>query len=676
MKSGFKAISKPSQAANPRRVLVQGGRVLNVFTGELLEQDILIENDRIVALLPREEGGGVCSAGGGTVAPTGSGTVASSGRGAVASAGSGAVGHGAADKGPSESGSVGEATFDEIIDATDRVVVPGYVEPHAHTGLMAEPVATLEQVARTGTTALVVDTYALMVTLADDELAPVLDHMQTLPTYVRWFLAPHARSFLVDEAEQFSVERLDRWLAREDVIAIGELTRWPVVAQGDPDILEKIRRAQRAGKRVEGHGAGASAPRLQRLLLHGVTSDHEGITPEQVLERVRLGFYTMLRHSSLRPDLPHLLRAFDGELAPLQHSNRIMLTVDGPTPVWMDEHGYLDNLIRICIEGGIAPAAAYRMATLNPAMYYRIEHDVGAIAVGRRADLNVLQDLSDPTPLLVMAAGRVIARDGELVESFPRISWERLAGMNRPAGKKPVPELFAFEMGPNESGRKAGSGAEAVGVESDSPAAGSGPANADGLAGVGSDRAGSGPAIPTLELAHTVLLRLVESDPAGNGSAREGDPSPEPLRIAVYDWDGRWMTRAFVTGFVDELGGLATSYSPAYQVTVFGQNPDDMAQAAARVMESRGGLCLVENGEEVFWLPLERAGLFTEMPWDELVPKLATFERLMRERGYPGHELLYTMFFFGFDSLPDYRLTVRGVWDVRRQRVVAPPLPL
>lgn len=612
----FQRLVSQGRDESPRKLIVKGGRVLNVFTGELLDEDIVIEDGRIVAVVPRED--------------------ESPDQAERAAAGA------APDAAPEV----------EVIDVSGRIVVPGYVEPHAHLGLMAEPIRTLEQMAITGTTAVVADTYAFMVTLSDEDLVQVFGKMQQLPTFLRWFLAPHARSFLLDEETPFSVERLEKFLQREDIVAMGELTRWPLVEQGDPDLLDKIRRGLRAGKRIEGHGAGASPPRLQRLMLHGVTSDHEPITPEQVLDRLRLGFYTMLRHSSLRPDLPRLVEAIAGDLA---HSNRIMLTVDGPTPVWMDKHGYLDNLIRICIEQGVPPAAAYRMATLNPAMYYRIEHDVGAIAPGRRADMNVLHELNDPTPVLVIAGGRVVAERpnvaerGRLLAPFPAIPWHAMDGMNRPQGKAPAADLFEFGGGaPEVSG-------SAVNIP-----------ETDVLKGDVSSASGASewaPNIPTFELAHTVLLWKVE-------------PKPDAIRVAVYDWDGRWMTRAFVTGFAKRLGGLATSYSPAYQVTVCGQNSEDMALATARVMEHRGGMCLVEQGEIVWEMRLERGGLFADMPWDELVATLSEFEQLMRERGYPHHELLYSMFFFGFDSLPDYRLTVRGVWDVRRNRVLVPPLRL
>lgn len=614
--------TSPRRASSPpSRTVVAGGRVLNIFTGELGRSDIVIEEGRIAAVVPA----------GGAQVP------GRSGPGVAVSP----------ERAPS-GGVVGEQPDETVVmDAVDYVVVPGYVEPHAHLGLLAEPVQTLEQMAATGTTAVVADTYPFMVALSDEEFADVLDRFQALPVYLRWFLAPHARSFLENEDELFRLERLEKFLHRPDVVAVGEFTRWPLVDQGDPDLLEKIARARALGKRAEGHGAGASVRRLQRLVKHGITSDHEAITADQVLDRLRVGLYTMLRHSSLRPDLPELVAAVKGELA---HTNRLMLTADGPTPSWIQTHGYMDYLVRVAMQAGLGPAAAYRMASLNPAMYYGIDGDVGSIAPGRRADLLLLRDLSDPTPVRVMAAGRVIAEGGEPVGPFERIPWETYAGMQRALGAAPDAGLFRVEA--TDAGSEEASGGSLIHAPG---AAEHRVAEADFTVDRG---------VPTLHMAHTVILR------AGEGA---GDA---PVQVALYDWSGRWMTRAFVTGFVDRLGGLASSYSPAYQLMVMGRRPDDMAVAARRVMERRGGMCLVEDGRIVWELPLERGGLFTEMPWHELVQWLDRFEELMRDRGYRHGELLYSMFFFGFDSLPDYRLTTRGIWDVRRQRVVKPPEPL
>ena len=557
----------PSAApTRPPRQVIRGGRVLDVFTGDLLALDVVVEDGRIAALMPRGDG----------------------------------------------------ATADAVIDADGGVLVPGYVEPHCHLNLVAEPVVTLEQLAARGTTSVVADTYPWMALLSVEEFSRLLDAFRAMPVSVRWFLAPHSRSFWPDEERLFAPGRLAPVLGRDDVVAVGEFTRWSMVERGDPVLLDYIARARALGKRVEGHSAGASAARVMRLAQRGFTSCHEAIDAAQVMDRLRAGLYVMLRHSSLRPDLPQLAAAVRGELA---NSNRIMLTADGPSPVWIAANGYMDHLVRVAMDAGLPSAAAYRMATLNPAMYYRMEDDVGSIAPGRRADVLLLEDLSDPTPLWVMSGGRIVAREGRLTAPFPRIPWAGFPGMSVPVGRPPSEELLL------------------------------------GLPGPGAGQ------VPLLDLAHTVIIR-------------QGAREERPILAALYDWHGRWITPAWLTGFAPDLAGFATSYNPSGQLAILGHSPADIALAARRVMELGGGFAMAEGGRIIWEMRLERAGFFTERPWADLVADLGELERVLRERGYRHGEPLYSVFFLSFDSLPDFRLTIRGVWDVKGQRPLSPPVPI
>ena len=176
--------------------------------------------------------------------------------------------------------------------------------------------------------------------------------------------------------------------------AMGEVTRWPDVLAGRPELLERLALAAARGKRIEGHTAGASAERVAGLAAAGFTSDHEPITAQEALDRARQGIALMLRQSSLRPDLRALLVPFvkSGSLG------RLMLTTDGSTPDFIVEHGFVDRLVRVALEEGVPPVEAYRMVTLNPATYYGKDADLGGIAPGRYADVLLLDDLAEPRP--------------------------------------------------------------------------------------------------------------------------------------------------------------------------------------------------------------------------------------------------------------------------------------
>src|SRR6202011_4866802 len=268
-----------------------------------------------------------------------------------------------------------------------------------------------------GTTTLVADTLHFLIQTPVDRIPQLLARLGDLPVLLLWFLRLHGASFQPDES-MFGQDRIRRLLEIDVVRAVGEVTRWPAVYSGDEDLLQKIAAALAAGRRVEGHAPGTSYDRLIALAAAGWSSDHEAIAPEEIVHRLRAGVYTMLRHSSLRPDLPLLAPAVTDERA---RTGRLMLTADGPEAVTVVDHGYLSHVVRQAIIAGVPPVLAYQMATINPAAYFGLDEEIGGIGPGRRADLVVLDDLRNPTPELVIARGEIAVRDGAVVAEFPRI---------------------------------------------------------------------------------------------------------------------------------------------------------------------------------------------------------------------------------------------------------------
>src|SRR5207237_8087878 len=234
-------------------------------------------------------------------------------------------------------------------------------------------------------------------------------------------IGPPARSRAPDEWRRFGVKTLAKALAHPRALAVGEVTRWPDAWRGDAELLRRLGLAH--GARVEGHTAGASGEKIPAIAAAGFTSDHEPITAQEVLDRARQGIAVMLRDSSLRPDLVGLLAAL--KTAPALAS-RLMLTSDGSMPAFLRTHGFIDHLIRVALDRGVAPIDAYRMATLNPATYYGLDADLGGIAPGRYADLCVLDDLAEPRPSTVIARGKVVATGGLLVGRVAEPPWRRV----------------------------------------------------------------------------------------------------------------------------------------------------------------------------------------------------------------------------------------------------------
>jgi adenine deaminase len=507
----------------------------------------------------------------------------------------------------------------KVLDATGKTLVPGYIDPHVHPAHVTTPSALARFVLPLGTTSVVADTLQFWELGGLRAFRAVADALLPAPLKFYWMIRPHAQSRTTDEPRRFPLADLARALAHPRALAVGEVTRWPDAHDGSPDLLRRLALAHGRLPRVEGHTAGASAEKLAAIAAAGFTSDHEPITAREVLERARHGIAVMLRESSLRPDLAGLLDAL--KEAPALVS-RLMLTADGSMPAFMRAHGFVDHLLRVALARGVAPVDAYRMATLNPATYYGLDGDLGGIAPGRYADLCLLDDLAEPRPAAVVARGRLVAERGRLLARVPELPWRRV--FVSPAARLAVTwraRAADFELPPRAR-------------------------------------------YPVIRLVSAVISRLEERALA-----------PGDLHAALVDRGGRWVAPGVVAGFADRLDGFAATITTDFNILVLGRSPAAMARAINRLLDVHGGIVLVDGDEVAYELPLPLGGIMTRGSVEEAAGWEEEFRRALVTRGYPHHEPLFTCFFLAADFLPAVRLSPRGVWDVKRARVLLPSRP-
>jgi adenine deaminase len=547
----------------PADLYLRGGVLLNVYTGELYPANVAVKGERI-AYVGRSEA------------------------------------------------MIGART--RVLDLGGRILTPGYIDPHVHPGHLVTPSALARHLLPLGTTTVFADTLQLWELGGLRGFRAVADALARSPLKFYWMIRPQAQSRSTDEARRFPLRDFVRALDHPWAVAVGEVTRWPDAYRGAPGLLRRLAVAHARGRRVEGHTAGATGEKIAALAAAGFTSDHEPITATEVLERARQGIAVMLRESSLRPDLSALLAAL--KEAPALAS-RLMLTADGSMPAFIVEHGFVDHLIRVALERGVAPVDAYRMATLNAATYFQLDADLGGVAPGRYADVCVLADLAEPRPETVIARGRVAAESGRLLADIPEPPWSRV--FTTPAARLTVrwrADARDFAL----------------------------PARAR---------------YPVLRLVSTVISKLEDRPLA-----------PGDLHAALVDRGGRWVAPGVVAGFAERLDGFASTISTDFNILALGRSPEAMARAVNRLLERRGGIVVVEGDEIAYELPLPLGGIMARGSLEDA----AAAERRLREvlvaRGYPHHDPLFSVFFLAADFLPAVRLTPRGVWDVKTSRVL------
>ena len=558
-----RALAAVARGEVPADRYVRGGLLLNIYTGEIYPAGVAIRGERIAYVGPRDD-------------------------------------------------MVGPRT--ELINASGRTLVPGYLEPHAHPWNLVTPAALARHVLPLGTTTIVGDNLSCYQLCGPRGFERAMGALARLPLRYYWMVRLEAQAQIAGELRLFPIPALRRLLDSPLVVAAGETTRWPRMEAGDLSLLQRAALAALRGKRHEGHTAGAKPERLAALAAAGITSDHEPITADEALERARQGIAVMLRQSSLRPDLRALVEPF----AKSGLLGRLMLTTDGSTPAFIAEHGFVDHLVRIAMEQGVPPVDAYRMVTLNPATYYGRDADLGGLAPGRYADINLLHDLEEPRPAAVVARGRLAAEGGALRAPVPEPDWSRI-----------------FTAAATRFDRR-------WRLTADDLALPSGP-------------------LPVIRLVNAVITALEERP------VRSGD-----LHLALVDRRGRWIATTAVAGLATDLDGLAVTLSADYEVLAAGRSREAVARAVNRLLDRQGAVVVVDGERIAFELPLPVGGLMSRRPLAEVARAERELRALLVARGYPWHDPLFTLMFMTADFLPSVRLCSRGIWDVKRGRLLRP----
>jgi len=513
----------------------------------------------------------------------------------------------------------------EIVNASGCYLCPGFIEVHTHPWMVYTPVNMVRVNLTLGTTTFLCDNLLGYVYLGADGFIKMIKALEKLPARLYWGARIMHQSPDPDEDELFSLTNLDKVFNDPRVIKIGEITRWPLVVDGNESVIQRISLAAERGLGFEGHAAGCSYEKLNAVAAAGVESCHEAITAEDVVSRLRLGLWAILRHSSLRPDLPELLRAVTEYKVQTQ---RMLFTTDGSAPGFLTREGWIDGMVRTAVKVGLEPITAIQIATINAATYLGLDKEIGAIAPGMHADILLLPDLQNFKPRMVIVGGKVLAADGELCAPIPEPDWVSLG--------------FKTKLSPRE-------------LVSD-----------PNLFGV---PAASATVFPVIEVISAAITRLKET----TLDSRDGflERKEDLLYCALVDRRGKWVTNGFIEGF-GHMEALAATFSTSFDLLVMGRSRSAMAAAAAEVADMGGGIVLFDGINNVFKMPLVYGGIMSADPFEVSLEKVYELEKRARACGYPYNDILYTLLFLVCDFLPGPRITAAGIIDVKTGKTLYP----
>jgi adenine deaminase len=303
-----------------------------------------------------------------------------------------------------------------VIDGEGRVLLPGLIDGHTHTISNRVGIEEfIKHVIPSGVTTVITETIELATIVGKDGIEYLVKGLEGQPIRFYYTVSPLCGLTPSEEINAPTNEELLPLLKDPKCLGVGEIYWGNIFLEGSQGerVKELTSMALELGKMVEGHTAGAAGRKLQAYTDFGVSSCHEPITEKEILERLRLGYWVMIREGGNRKELKGVKGIFKKKI----DFRRLVLSTDGVDPEGFLTEGYLDASLRSALKLGVPPKLAYQMVTINVAEHFRLDHLIGSLAPGKMADILIIPSPDDFSPQLVMCDGKIIYRDGKsLVE--------------------------------------------------------------------------------------------------------------------------------------------------------------------------------------------------------------------------------------------------------------------
>jgi len=296
-----------------------------------------------------------------------------------------------------------------VIDAEGMVLLPGLIESHTHLNRLGIE-EYVKHVIPSGVTTVVMETIELGTIVGKEGIEYFVKGLEGQPIRFYYTVAPLCGLTSSEEINAPTNKELLPLLEDSKCLGIGEIYWGNIFLEGKQGkrMRELASIALDLGKRVEGHSAGATGKKLQAYTHFGVSSCHEPITEDEVLERLRLGYWVMIREGAVRKELPGVKGIFEKKI----DFRRLILVTDGMDPEAFMEEGYLDASLKRALKLGVPPEIAYQMVTINAAEHFRLDHLIGSLSPGKMADILIIPSPDEFSPQLIMCAGQIIYKDG------------------------------------------------------------------------------------------------------------------------------------------------------------------------------------------------------------------------------------------------------------------------
>jgi len=511
----------------------------------------------------------------------------------------------------------------KILDVKNKYVCPSFVDPHIHIDHFLTPVEFIKKSLLCGVTSLFPDSIDIVSVGGYKGFREFLKQTENLP--MRFFHTipgglPVDRKF--SHGKTLTLQEEKQAIGLPSIVGLGEVFAWTKVTKRDTKTIKSLKQIHEHHCIINGHTAGASGKKLNSYVSSGIFSCHEPINFDQVLERLRLGMWIMIREGSIRRDLKEIVPLV---LSHGTYKNRLMFCSDGLDPSDISNIGHIDHCVRESIKLGMNPIDAISMASKNCFDYYKMGNEIGGIGPGKIADMLILDDYKKIKINKVILGGKIVVSDGKILE---RISSPKIPTWIKKTVKLPKITPKTFEI-------RSKNNTESVNL---------------------------------ISMKSEIVTKKSNIDLSVDNSNVVASYDKDVWKVSALDrtFGSKTKTVGFLENFGADVGAFASTWSfHENDMIVIGSNEKDMVDAVNKLTKSQGGIIVVKNGKTLASLPFQMGGIISTDPIDKVTKNFEKINGVLLDAGCKFKKPHLIPLFLPFLALPDIRILYSGIVDVK-----------
>lgn len=512
-----------------------------------------------------------------------------------------------------------------IMNLEKKYVTPGFADPHIHLDQFVAPAEFVKKSLLCGVTSLFSDPIDIVSTCGYRGFKEFVKMTSELP--VRFFHVvpggvPVDKKF--SHGREVSLAEAKLALKIPGVLGLGEVFSWTKVTKRDSKTMRMLSTMLENDCVINGHTAGASGKKLNAYVSSGILSCHEPINFDQVLERLRLGMWIMIREGSIRRDLKDIIPLV---LSNETYTDRLMFCSDGLDPSDIARFGHIDHCIRESVKLGLNQIDAISMASKNCFDYYNMGKDLGGIAPGKLADILVFDDLAKMKPRKIFVGGNLVVSNGTIVSKIK---------------KHTIPKWMTKTIKLHKFSE-------------------------DDFTVKSRDNTTN---VNVINLKTEIITEKINENLSVKDRNVLASTDKDIWKVAAFDrtFGTRKHAVGFLKNFAAKIGAFASTWNfHENNMLVIGSNEKDMAKAANSLANTQGGLVVVSEGKILASMPLQMAGIISTNSFEMVSENFENLNTVLADTGCKFKKPHLIPLFLPFLALPDIRILSTGLVDVKNR---------